>query len=796
MTSSAASTPPPETIPGDRFILLEKIGEGGNAVVWRAQDREMRAKVAIKILQSTDPDLQARFAQEVLVLANLRHANVVRALARGVTSRGAPYVVLELVPGQSLRARLEAGGPLPWREVVAIGVQLAGALSALNASGVIHRDVKPDNIMLTPGVSGGQVVKLIDFGVARLADGWEVGASVTPTPRRRTNLGVVVGTPGYTPPEAGYELPSERFDVYGLAATLWELATGERPGGLPPAASTLPEDLHAVLAAALIFDPDDRTQTAAELGRGLAAVQVAHPEREPTALFDGRYERIAAIGTGACGEVYHACHRGSGHEVALKLLRARDPDDERRFVREARLLAQLDHPCIPRFYDHAPGASPPYIAMARARGLPAVRLCPTEAERGMNAVEVARVGLQLAEALEYLHARGILHRDLNANNVLIELHRSPRATLIDFGSAALTEKFYSQASPRYLTPPEVRVEIPDGGIERLPWSAPEARDGQGFSEKSDVYSLGFLLYRLLTGKRPMTGDNGELVSPRRYNGRCPQDVAQAILAALHPDPRARLDAARLAERLRYTLAEDEAPADEKPGPYASACAPAVAPPPAKSDSWDRSTRGWTRFMAATADPGTSTVTQEPPGPPAANQEPAPLAKVLPLHPRDILDRATSLEPNFLQPPRPSRWRWALAAMSTLLILGAAFVGAAFVWSIRDDPRDVDASQPGPAPAPQPAMIAADTAPEAGAGPTPATPVTMLTSARPELAACAKRCGSSLWVELATTAGEPRFTSISAVCEGTGESACARDVLDAIRFTPPGVAQPLFEEIRP
>lgn len=150
MTANAASTPPPETIPGDRFILLERIGEGGNAIVWRARDRELRANVAIKVLRSTDPDIQARFAQEVLVPANRHHAHVVRALARGVTSRGAPYVALELVPGLSLRTRLETGGPLPWREVVAIGVQLAGALCALNTGGVVHRDVKPDNIMLMP----------------------------------------------------------------------------------------------------------------------------------------------------------------------------------------------------------------------------------------------------------------------------------------------------------------------------------------------------------------------------------------------------------------------------------------------------------------------------------------------------------------------------------------------------------------------------------------------------------------------------------------------------------------------
>jgi serine/threonine protein kinase len=210
--------------------------------------------------------------------------------------------VLELVPGQSLRARLEAGGPLPWREVVAIGVQLAGALSALNAGGVVHRDVKPDNIMLTPDGNGGQIVKLIDFGVARLADDWDASVSITPTPRRRTHLGVAVGTPGYMPPEAGYEPPCERFDVYGLAATLWELGTGERARLDSPQAAApcdLPEDLRRRPRRRAGRRPRRSHAVRGGARSGPRGRACGPPEREPSALFDGRYERIAVIGHGS-----------------------------------------------------------------------------------------------------------------------------------------------------------------------------------------------------------------------------------------------------------------------------------------------------------------------------------------------------------------------------------------------------------------------------------------------------------------------------------------------------------------
>ena len=186
---------------GKRYEIQSELGRGGMGAVYEGENARIHRKVAIKILRSTDPEIQARFAQEVQVLANLHHANVVSALARGVTSRGAPYVALELVAGQSLRARLETGGPLPWREVVGIGVQLAGAVSALCSSGVVHRDLKPDNIMVTAGER--TTAKLIDLGLASVGASFHDAqdARFTPDPpaRHQTQLGHPIGTPPYSP---------------------------------------------------------------------------------------------------------------------------------------------------------------------------------------------------------------------------------------------------------------------------------------------------------------------------------------------------------------------------------------------------------------------------------------------------------------------------------------------------------------------------------------------------------------------------------------------------------------------
>jgi serine/threonine protein kinase len=480
--------------------------------------------------------------------------------------------------------------------------------------------------------------------------------------------------------------------------------------------------------------------------------------------------------------------------VALKILRSAHPDDARRFRREAQLLAMLDHPCIPRYYDYAQVAETPYIAMARAPGVPAAKFCLlTDASR-LSHVEVTQVGLQLAGVLAHVHARGIVHRDVNANNVLIDLQRSPRVTLLDFGCAALTETYFNSAAVRrYMTPPEARVVIPDRGIETLPWAAPEARAGQGFTDKSDVYSLGLLLFRLLTGKLPTSKGQDVPVSPRVYAPTCPDDLAFAILTALNPDPRERPSAAQLVTRLEDVLAED-LPA----GP------PALPAPLVASEPLAGTTRGWTRFMAATAEAANLGS-----GPSSVSPRDA-AAKVIPFHPRDILERATTLEPDFVPAvpasvvpvvhPRRARTAWA-----AVLLLSAA---ALLVWSARNSgtspateptaptwaSQAVEASRtPDPTAA---AQTAPTTTTSTGAGvPLPAMRDALNQVSGP-LLDCARLAGGVLLVEFKTVEHRERFAGTRVVGEESpAVLRCVDEALAPVRFAPAPV-QTITEEYIP
>jgi serine/threonine protein kinase len=551
---------------GDRFEVGELLGAGGTAWVYACRDRVLRCMAAIKILKDSSEDARRRFREEGCILANLRHPHLVQVLAVGETDTGAPFMVLELLPGQSLDERLRREGPLPWREVVELVAQAAGALEALHAAGVVHRDVKPSNIVQIGSATSRPLVKLIDLGIAKVQS-WDrvQGGGFTLVERHQTDAGLVVGTPGFYPPEASHDEPTPRFDTFALGVTIYLLCTGQMPNLLEhrpmievrPGCGAPPE-LEALVATALAVLPDDRVATAEEFQRRLEAIRLAHAEASTPYLFDGCYELIELLGVGAKGEVYRAYHRDAARYVALKLLSARsieDPEECVRFAREALALSATRHPALPELVDCRTSAKrkQPFIAMALVHGRRAGDFRAGKDDLGI--ADVIAVGTQLAGALATLHARGILHRDVHGSNVLIELGRTPRATLIDVGMSEFTNAFYAIVDQRYPTPPEHRVKLGTGGLEHLDWTAPEARATKIWTAKCDVYSLGLLLYKLLTGKRPTRSGSRELISPRKLVPACPVALSSALLAALQEDPAERVD-------MQGLLAKLEAAADE------------------------------------------------------------------------------------------------------------------------------------------------------------------------------------------------------------------------------------------
>ena len=260
-----------------RYQLIRPEGEGGMATVWRAMDEQLEREVAVKILRpqfGADPGFAARFRNEARAAGALSHPNVVQVYDFGTDAdTGEQYIVMQLVDGKDLATVLRERGALEVDQAVAIGASVADALEAAHQRGLIHRDVKPGNILLTP--DGRTLVT--DFGISRaIAD-----ASMTVT-------GMTIGSVHYFSPEqaAGEEVgpPS---DIYALGIVVYEMLTGRRPfegesaAGValkrlnepPPPMSTairpIPPPLEAVVMRALARDPAARFPDAATFGVAL-----------------------------------------------------------------------------------------------------------------------------------------------------------------------------------------------------------------------------------------------------------------------------------------------------------------------------------------------------------------------------------------------------------------------------------------------------------------------------------------------------------------------------------------------
>jgi len=273
----------------DKYELLEEIGHGGMATVYRARDRRLNREVAVKVIHrhlQESPEVAARFRSEALAVAKVKHPNIVEVYDVSAEEENEKYLVVELIRGITLRQLLRERGPVPPEIAACITVEVTRALSLAHREGVVHRDIKPENVLISieqtqSSRDGSETarVKLTDFGIAKLLDAQGV-----------THTGQVLGSPAHMAPEQieGGDVDA-RADVFGTGVLLYELMTGALPfegnnpaqvlrkvleGVFLPAERQRPRvgsALGAIAAQALSRAPGDRFATSSEMGEALEA---------------------------------------------------------------------------------------------------------------------------------------------------------------------------------------------------------------------------------------------------------------------------------------------------------------------------------------------------------------------------------------------------------------------------------------------------------------------------------------------------------------------------------------------
>jgi serine/threonine-protein kinase len=282
-----------------RYRILTKLGEGGMGAVYRGEQISLRRAIAVKLLRpelSANPTLLRRFSAEAEAVAKLSHPNTVNVYDFGQDTDGSLFIAMEYIEGRSLRSVIAKEGPLVPARALAIAVQVAASLSDAHAHNIVHRDLKPDNVMLQERGRQRDVVRVLDFGIAKLRDDSRA------TQQAMTQAGDMLGTPQYMAPEQIKGDPVDgRCDVYALGCMIYEMVTARLPfeaasimamlskhlleAPVPPSQRrpdvAIPPAIDQLVLAAMAKDPAQRPTTMELYGEQIAAVLATLPA--PTA---------------------------------------------------------------------------------------------------------------------------------------------------------------------------------------------------------------------------------------------------------------------------------------------------------------------------------------------------------------------------------------------------------------------------------------------------------------------------------------------------------------------------------
>lgn len=325
-----------------RYQVIRRVGEGGMGLVYEGRHAVIEKQVAIKVLRddfSKRPEVVERFRQEAKSASRIGNAHIVDIHDFGETPSGASYFVMEFLKGQDLADCFDSGEPLPEERIISIALQCCKALGAAHRKGIVHRDMKPENVFLSNRDGERDFVKIVDFGIAKMSDIETEGAPG----RKLTKTGMIFGTPEYMAPEQakGSEL-DHRVDIYALGVILYEAVTGRVPfvgdsfmGILtqhmfeePPPLREINPDctcsaaLESVIARAMAKDPDQRFQTMEQLAVALegASRGVATEAVSMNTVLGGRPTVPSDVGAVGANRTLEVESKTSGRGGRLGLL--------------------------------------------------------------------------------------------------------------------------------------------------------------------------------------------------------------------------------------------------------------------------------------------------------------------------------------------------------------------------------------------------------------------------------------------------------------------------------------------
>ncbi|MBM3274587.1 MAG: serine/threonine protein kinase, partial [Candidatus Sericytochromatia bacterium] len=476
----------------NQYQITSLLQRHGDRVTYLAYDTVGAKPVILKELFYDPYDekreqVRQELLREAKLTMELEHPNVVR-VERVIPKDDRYYVASEWIEGcQSLRERLDIAAPLQSGEAIDIAAQVASALGQAHSKGIIHRDVRPENVLLGAGV-----VKITNFGLAKKAD-----MATRPTfDLRKMATESPYAAPEFRIGHDGHHQVDARADVFALGVMLYEMLTGQLPGPLdekywePPSqfARDLPPGLDDVVAKAMKFDPAQRYSSMAAFRERLLHVRDRLPDHPDSPRM--RYADRKLMRRTRNSLIYQATDRKLMRTVALKrmLVAPELGADARKqqldaILREVSIASRLVHPGVVHVVDHFVEDDDGYIVMEWLEG-GSLRE-KLDRDGGMLPVEQAlEITTQVGEALTYAHGQGVIHRDIKPENVMVT---GNRATLLDFGIAAVpgldgAEETHRSGTARYI--------------------APEVLRGQDIDERSDVFSLGVMLYEVLTGRYP------------------------------------------------------------------------------------------------------------------------------------------------------------------------------------------------------------------------------------------------------------------------------------------------------